>query len=193
MMEVQEKDCIEYALHAYDTFWDYYKRTLDERNQILNNYIIVVGIPISLIGITIERLKDDISYYLDWIVLAFVVVLIFGIVIYNAYIVESFISERYLKKIEHITEYLMQHYDENYRGVFSEAYSLDKIFLDKNESQKHKLRKGFLVIIINTIIIIGIIYLKFLKQKIKYYIFWGVLVSLFVHMVIFVYHWRKGI
>lgn len=192
-MEVQEKDCIEYALHAYDTFWDYYKRTLDERNQILNNYIIVVGIPISLIGITIERLKDDISYCLDWIVLAFVVVLIFGIVIYNAYIVESFISERYLKKIEHITEYLMQHYDENYRGVFSEAYSLDKIFLDKNESQKHKLRKGFLVIIINTIIIIGIIYLKFLKQKIKYYIFWGVLVSLFVHMVIFVYHWRKGI
>lgn len=30
-----KKDIIEYALHAYDTFWEYYKKTLDERNQIL--------------------------------------------------------------------------------------------------------------------------------------------------------------
>ena len=35
-MEYREKDCIEYALHIYDTFWDYYKKTLDERNQIIN-------------------------------------------------------------------------------------------------------------------------------------------------------------
>lgn len=32
-----EKNIIEYALHAYDTFWEYYKKTLDERNHILNN------------------------------------------------------------------------------------------------------------------------------------------------------------
>lgn len=31
-MNSKEKDCIEYALHAYDIFWDYYKKTLDERN-----------------------------------------------------------------------------------------------------------------------------------------------------------------
>ena len=45
-----EKNIIDYALHAYDTFWEYYKKTLDERNHILNNYLIFVGIPISIIG-----------------------------------------------------------------------------------------------------------------------------------------------
>lgn len=41
-MESNEKESIEYALHVYDTFWDYYKKTLDERNQIINNYIVLL-------------------------------------------------------------------------------------------------------------------------------------------------------
>ena len=36
-MKSKDKTCIEYALHAYDILWDYYKKTLDERNHILKN------------------------------------------------------------------------------------------------------------------------------------------------------------
>lgn len=56
-MKSKDRDCIEYALHAYDTFWNYYKKTLDERNKIINNYIIIIGVPVSVIGVVIERKK----------------------------------------------------------------------------------------------------------------------------------------
>ena len=190
-MKSKDKTCIEYALHAYDILWDYYKKTLDERNHILNNYIIVVGIPISIIGIVIEKIKRNIIFYSDWIFLALIVILLFGIVIYDAYVVESFISERCLKQIKHITQYLTQHYDNSYGKVFSEAYSLDKIFLNREQSPKHRLKKSFLVIISNTVIIISMFYIRFLNKTKWYYILIAFAISIFIHMAIFIYHERK--
>lgn len=151
-MKTKDRICIEYALHAYDTFWDYYKKTLDERNKIINNYIIIVGVPVSIIGVVVENIKDKISYYSNWIALVLMFVLILGLIIYDAYIVESFISEKYLNKLKNITEYLQQNYDKCYRKVFRETYSLEDLFLNGKESQKHRLRKGFVIAIINTII-----------------------------------------
>lgn len=58
-----KKETIEYALHAYDTFWEYYKKTLDERNHILNNYLVFVGIPTSIIGVFIKNIKNNLNNY----------------------------------------------------------------------------------------------------------------------------------
>ena len=54
---------IEYVLHIYDTIWDYYKKSLDERTQLFNNYIVFVGIPISAVGIIAERLRKYRQFY----------------------------------------------------------------------------------------------------------------------------------
>ncbi len=195
-METREKECIEYALHAYDVFWEYYKKTLDERNQILNNYMIFVGVPISVMGIIVEKIKNAISYYFGWIIFALVIILLFGIVIYNAYIVESFISERYLKQIKNITEYLIRHFDINYKKVFSEVYSLDNLFLNRKDSAKHRLRKSALVIIVNTMIIgsiISIISITYLDEIKWYCVFSALTLSFFIHRTIFIYHKRYEI
>ncbi len=155
-MESREEKCIEFALHAYDTFWNYYKKTLDERNQILNSYIIFVGIPVSVVGIYIDKIKDNISDYTNWFVFALVIILFLGIIIFDAYIVESFISEKYLHKIKQIVEYLEINYDSKYNEVFNKVYTLDGLFLNNRNSQKHRLRKSAIIFVINTVIISGI-------------------------------------
>lgn len=73
---------IEYVLHIYDTIWDYYKKTLDERTQILNNYIVFVGIPISVVGIIAERLGENIIYYFKEIICILFLIVLIGIVIF---------------------------------------------------------------------------------------------------------------
>lgn len=185
-MESKE-DCIGYALHAYDTFWDYYKKTLDERNQILNNYIIFVGLPISVVGLFADKIKNNISDYIYWLISALVIFLILGIIIFNAYIVESFVSEKYLNRIKHIVEYLQVSYDSRYNKVFSEAYTLDGLFLNRGESQKHRLRKSFLIIIINTVILIGIFCLVNKNNFLCCNIVISSAISVFIHMIIFLY------
>lgn len=185
-MEPQKRECIEYALHAYDTFWSYYKKTLDERNQILNNYMVFVGVPISVTGLLIEKISHNISYYSSWFILAFTIILVLGIVIYESYITESFISERYLKQIKCITNHLVQNYDNLYKNVFKELYTLDALFLDSGASHKHRFRKSFIIVTINTGIIIGIFGLIFLKNIKWYYILFAIIISFFVHIMIFI-------
>lgn len=154
-----EKDTIEYALHAYDTFWEYYKRTLDERNHILNNYLVFVGIPTSIIGVFIENIKNNLNNYRFIFILVLSIVYILGIVIYSTYVIESIVSQRYLKKINHITQYLITHFDTKYNNVFSESYELGDLFLDNKNSYKQRINKSFIIIIINTILIVLILLL----------------------------------
>lgn len=184
-MATNKNECIEYALHAYDIFWDYYKKTLDERNQILNNYLLFVGIPISITGIITEKIIDTINKYSCWLILALTIILVLGIVIYDAYIVESFISERYLHQIKEITNYLIQNYDSTYNNIFQITYSLDNLFLDGEASQKHRIRKSFIIAIINTGIIISIFCLICFNFIRWYLIALSIIVSLFLHTIIF--------
>lgn len=187
-MASKTKENIEYALHAYDTFWDYYKKTLDERNQILNNYLIFVGIPIAVIGIIIEKKDFNLHFYSNWFILALTIILLLGIIIYDAFIVESFVSERYLKQIRNITEYLKQNYDNTYEKVFSRSYDLNNIFLNNKDSQKQRIRKSLIIFIINTAIITGIICLCFIDYAEWYFIFLSFPISLLIHISIFIYH-----
>lgn len=151
-----EKDTIEYALHAYDTFWEYYKRTLDERNNILNNYMVFVGIPISIIGVFIENIKTNFSSYRNIIVLLLSIIFVLGIIIYSTYIIESLVSQRYLQKIAHITHYLITHFDGEYHNVFNETYGLKNLFLDDTKSKTQRINKSFIIVVVNTISIIGL-------------------------------------
>lgn len=57
-----------------------------------------------MIGVVIERIKNKINLYTNWIALFLAIVLILGFIIYDAYIVESFVSEKYLDKINAISE-----------------------------------------------------------------------------------------
>lgn len=169
------------------------KKHYDERNKIINNYIIIIGVPVSVIGVVIERIKNKINLYTNWIALFLAIVLILGFIIYDAYIVESFVSEKYLDKINAITEYLQQNFDKKFKKVFSVVYSLDILFLNEKESQKHRLRKGFVIAIINTVIIIGInIFLLFNQVK-SFCIVLSIIFSFFIHYGIFSCHKKKEI
>lgn len=181
-----ERECIEYALHAYDTFWDYYKKTLDERNQILNNYMVFVGIPISILMIN-NDVTGKIDLYSKCNILPLTIILILGIVIYDVYIVESIISEKYLEQIRNITKYLISNYNNSYRDVFERTYVLDNLFLDETTSWNHRLGKCFIIITINTGIIFSILLII-----IKWYsLILTIIISSFLHISIFFYRKRK--
>lgn len=182
---------IEYALHSYDTFWEYYKKTLDERNQIINNYMIFVGIPVSVFGVFIERIKNNINSYFSWIILFLCFIAFLGITMYNSYIVESFVSERYLNQIKHITEYLINNFDNDYKNVFKETYGLQNLFLDKKKSQKHRINKSFIIIICNTMIIIAVFLLIFNNNAKWYHMALAIIISAVIHIATFIYCKKK--
>lgn len=186
---LNKKETIEYALHAYDTFWEYYKRTLDERNHILNNYLVFVGIPISIIGIFIENIKTNLNNYRFIIVLVLSIIYILGIVIFNTYIIENIVSQRYLKKIRRITQYLITNFDKEYNNVFRETYGLEDLFLDNKNSQRQCINKSFIIIVVNTMVIIAL-FLLLLDILIWYKLLLSILVSVIIHVIIYFYHNR---
>ena len=150
--------------------------------------MIFVGIPIAVIGIIIEKKDFNLHFYSNWFILALTIILLLGIIIYDAFIVESFVSERYLKQIRNITEYLKQNYDNTYEKVFSRSYDLNNIFLNNKDSQKQRIRKSLIIFIINTAIITGIICLCFIDYAEWYFIFLSFPISLLIHISIFIYH-----
>lgn len=181
------KETIEYALHAYDTFWEYYRKTLDERNQILNNYMVFVGIPISIFCVFIEKLNIYANRYLIFIIMFMIIIFVLGIVIYNTYIVECFISERYLNKIKNITRYLIDNFDTDYENVFENTYNLDDLLLDKNNLKMQRANKSSIIIADNTLIMIAIVILSFKDNISGWHVFWGVFISSMIHVAIFIY------
>lgn len=150
---------IEYVLHIYDTIWDYYKKTLDERTQLLNNYIVFVGIPISAVGIIAERLGENIANFIQEIIGILILILLIGIVIFLMYIKESAVSRKYLTRIEVITDFLIERYDSDSDGLFSRLYGLDDLFHPDPMAMNIRLEKGLILPIINSGILVGIFYL----------------------------------
>lgn len=55
--------------------------------------MIFVGIPITVLSIIVEKKVINISYYVDWLMLILSIIFVLGLIIYNCYIVESFVSE----------------------------------------------------------------------------------------------------
>lgn len=119
------------------------------------------------------------------------IIFVLGLIIYNCYIVESFVSERYLKQITNITEYLIQNYDMYFNDVFKKSYDLRGVFLNKSQSQNHRLRKTAIIFVINTSIIISLYFLVCLKNFKWYYILLVIIISFMTHFAIFIYHKRK--
>ena len=150
---------IEYVLHIYDTIWDYYKKSLDERTQLFNNYIVFVGIPISAVGIIAERLGENIANFIQEIIGILILILLIGIVIFLMYIKESAVSRKYLTRIEVITDFLIERYDSDSEGLFSRLYGLDDLFHPDPMAMNIRLGKGLILPIINSGILVGIFYL----------------------------------
>ena len=150
---------IEYVLHIYDTIWDYYKKSLDERTQLFNNYIVFVGIPISAVGIIAERLGENIANFIQEIIGILILILLIGIVIFLMYIKESAVSRKYLTRIEVITDFLIEKYDSDSEGLFSRLYGLDDLFHPDPMAMNIRLGKGLILPIINSGILVGIFYL----------------------------------
>ena len=150
---------IEYVLHIYDTIWDYYKKSLDERTQLFNNYIVFVGIPISAVGIIAERLGENIANFIQEIIGILILILLIGIVIFLMYIKESAVSRKYLTRIEVITDFLIERYDSDSDGLFSRLYGLDDLFHPETTAMNIRLGKGLILPIINSGIMVGIFYL----------------------------------
>lgn len=187
----EDKECIDYALHAYDIFWDYYKKTLDERNQIINNYMIFIGLPISLIAIFIENITDKITFFSGHFILFLLMFFILGIVIYNTYIIESYVSERYLNQLKHITNYLIQNYDEKYKNVFKETYNLQHLFLDNKNSLNQRTNKCFIIFIINTTILIYLFCFIFNSFNSWNTLFIPFVSSVLIHLTFYIYNKSK--
>lgn len=176
---------IEYVLHIYDTIWDYYKKTLDERTQILNNYIVFVGIPISVVGIIAERLGENIIYYFKEIICILFLIVLIGIVIFYMYIKESAVSKRYMKRITLITEYMIRKYDSKSCGLFKSLYGLDDLFHQDSVDRNTRLGKGLIVPIVNSGIVAGIFYFMTIYQINWMKIFGVFIISLVAHMLLF--------
>lgn len=157
--KIEKYPDIEYVLHIYDTIWDYYKKTLDERTQLLNNYIVFVGIPISAVGIIAERLGENIANFIQEIIGILILILLIGIVIFLMYIKESAVSRKYLTRIEVITDFLIEKYDSDSEGLFSRLYGLDDLFHPDPMAMNIRLGKGLILPIINSGILVGIFYL----------------------------------
>lgn len=157
--KIEKYPDIEYVLHIYDTIWDYYKKTLDERTQLLNNYIVFVGIPISAVGIIAERLGENIANFIQEIIGILILILLIGIVIFLMYIKESAVSRKYLTRIEVITDFLIEKYDSDSEGLFSRLYGLDDLFHPDPMAMNIRLEKGLILPIINSGILVGIFYL----------------------------------
>ena len=157
--KIEKYPDIEYVLHIYDTIWDYYKKTLDERTQLLNNYIVFVGIPISAVGIIAERLGENIANFIQEIIGILILILLIGIVIFLMYIKESAVSRKYLTRIEVITDFLIERYDSDSDGLFSRLYGLDDLFHPETTAMNIRLGKGLILPIINSGILVGIFYL----------------------------------
>lgn len=157
--KIEKYPDIEYVLHIYDTIWDYYKKTLDERTQLLNNYIVFVGIPISAVGIIAERLGENIANFIQEIIGILILILLIGIVIFLMYIKESAVSRKYLTRIEVITDFLIEKYDSDSEGLFSRLYGLDDLFRPDPMAMNIRLGKGLILPIINSGILVGIFYL----------------------------------
>lgn len=157
--KIEKYPDIEYVLHIYDTIWDYYKKTLDERTQLLNNYIVFVGIPISAVGIIAERLGENIANFIQEIIGILILILLIGIVIFLMYIKESAVSRKYLTRIEVITDFLIEKYDSDSEGLFSRLYGLDDLLHPDPMAMNIRLGKGLILPIINSGILVGIFYL----------------------------------
>lgn len=157
--KIEKYPDIEYVLHIYDIIWDYYKKTLDERTQLLNNYIVFVGIPISAVGIIAERLGENIANFIQEIIGILILILLIGIVIFLMYIKESAVSRKYLTRIEVITDFLIEKYDSDSEGLFSRLYGLDDLFHPDPMAMNIRLGKGLILPIINSGILVGIFYL----------------------------------
>ena len=185
-----EKNILEYALHAYDTFWEYYKKILDERNHILNNYLIFVGIPISIIGFFIENIKNNFNNYRYLIFLLLSIISVLGIIIYSTYVIESLVSQRYLNKISYITQYLIANFDTKYNSVFKETYDLGNLFLDNENSKRQRVNKSFIIIVVNTISIITLSLLLFNALK-WYHLLLSIAISVIIHFIIYFYYIQR--
>lgn len=190
---VKHSNNIDYVLHIYDIYWDYYKQTLNERTHILNNYIIFVGVPISIMSIMIEKMKNDIELYLTGIIFLLMLILLLGIVIYYSYIVESIVSNKYLNRIEIITKYLIENYDIYTKGIFKELYCLDGLFQTATTDRNIRLSKGIIVPIINSGILSGTIYLVLRNCEYNWFVTISIFfVSIYIHILVFDYMRMKN-
>ena len=94
-------DC-EYVFKEYQILWNHYQKTLDERNNMLKNYCLLIGIPSTALALLPYHsiLSESISGLL------LMVIAVLGILFSFTYVSECITADRYLKKISEIRKIL---------------------------------------------------------------------------------------
>ena len=99
---LSEKE-FDYILEEYKILWSYYKKTLDERNEMLKNYSLFVGI--TSIFLTFIYNIININNILAGVLL--IVTALIGVSISYIYTSECITSQRYLNKIAEIRQIIV--------------------------------------------------------------------------------------
>ena len=143
---------IQLIIDEYKILWDYYKKTLDERNEMFKNYSIFIGIPTTILSVVPQFL----SSYLWVIGLLLIIVSLIGISICYTYISECITSNRYLYKIDEIRSYLTNHFK-----LPENLLNSNDTFNNKKTNIIVKASKCFPLCILNSFALFAGLYISF--------------------------------
>lgn len=104
--DIQKEVLLKYAMDEYKIIWDYYKHTIQERENSYDRYFKVIAFPGTVISGLIT-LSNSLSFDNARKLILFAsfslgIISIVGISIYITYILEMIVSERYLKLIREL-------------------------------------------------------------------------------------------
>ena len=91
---------LDFVLEEYKILWDYYKKTLEQRNEMIKNYSLFMGILSAILAI----IPNFVNINNKIIVVLLIAASFIGLSISFSYMSESITSRRYLRKIAEISE-----------------------------------------------------------------------------------------
>ena len=95
-----------FIIEEYKHLWTYYHRLLDERNNLLNWYFKIVGLPVGLVGYFLvqKNVQATLSPEMGSIILA--LIFLVGLALYGTYAKESSNADKYHKAMVSIRKFV---------------------------------------------------------------------------------------
>lgn len=149
--ENEKEKTFEYVLNEYNAIWKYYDRLHDERQRILDNYMKMIGIPITLIGFWFgvsDPQKFNFQKVICFMCALIFLICIIGHIYFYIFVKETYNVMYYRNKLRELQEGVRDHF------IFSEFQ--ERIIVLKKTSKTRilsvKTAKVWILSIINATI-----------------------------------------
>lgn len=103
-------------IEEYKHLWSYYHRLLDERNNLLNWYFKIVGLPLGLVGYFLVQKNGQVTLSPEIGSLILILIFFVGLSLFGTYAKESSNAEKYHKAMVSIRKYINMNI-EDFDGV----------------------------------------------------------------------------